>query len=453
MDSTLNNIRTESLYRKLIRIALPISVQGVISATLGLVDNIMVGALGETALAAVGIALQVFFVHYLILFGFTSGCATFVAQFFGADDEPNIRKTVGFAMTAAMAVGLVFFVAVIVFPEQIIRFYSNDKAIIPDAVNYMRIGSITMIFLAITIPFESALKATQQTKIPLVASAIAFSMNTLLNYIFIFGKFGLPEMGVSGAALATVFSRFIEMTIIIMAIRRGNALKGKLTDYFGWSKDFVKRVMRNARVTTVNELLWSLGQTVYVSAYARIGITAYAAYQAATNINSIFYFAAFSIGDAALILIGQYLGEGKLSESYDLAKKLLKISFVVGILAGLLVLSSLPVLKLYSFTPLGLSYGRKLLMIFAGTMVMNLLNSTLVVGVLRAGGDTFYAMVAECSSVWFIGVPIAFIAALWLQVPIYIAVLMMQLSEVFKLCLLIYRFMSKKWIKNVIEGL
>lgn len=451
MEKQLN----KGLYRKMFLIAAPISLQGIISATLGLVDSLMVGALGETQLAAVGIAMQVFFVHYLIIFGFTSGCATFVAQFYGALDRKNIKKTLGFAVTLATFVGGVFFIGATFFAEPIISIYSKDASLIPLAKSYMEIGAITMIFMGFSIPVESALKATQQTKIPLYVSVVAFGTNTVLNYILIFGKLGMPALGVQGAAIATVFSRFLEMLILVFVVFKGNnILKGKITEYFGWSKEFVCRITKNARVTTLNELLWSMGQTLYVAAYAKLGITAYAAFQAATNINNIFYFASFSIGDAALILIGQYLGEKRFDETYDLGKKLMKIGLVIGVVFGsLLAITSLWMINLYSLTELGTDLAYKILLIAALYMPVNLINGTMVVGVLRGGGDTFFAMTAECCCVWLIGVPLAFITAVGLGLPIYLAVFATRTSEIVKMSLLIYRFFSKKWIRNVIEGL
>lgn len=445
----------QNIYKKIFKIALPISVQGVISSTLGLVDNIMVGNLGEASIAAVGIGLQIFFIHYLILFGFTGGCATFIAQFYGANDRVNIRKTMGFAITVAFVVGILLCGAIFLIPETIISFYTKDQRVMPYAIQYMQIGAPTILFLGISIPVESALKAIQKTNIPLYIAAIAFTTNTVMNYMLIFGKFGFPKLGIAGAAIATVISRFIEMSAVLYVIfGRDTILKGRLRDYFGWSREFVSRVWKNARVTTLNELLWSLGVSAYTAAYAKIGITAYAAFQAAASINNIFYFGAFSIGDAALILLGQQLGENNLDKSKDLAKKMLKIALVMGTVSGvLLLICAFQLLDLYSFTPLGHSLAEKLLFVFAANMIFHLINGVFIVGILRAGGDTTYAMVAESASVWLVGVPLAFLGSLVLDLPIYYAVLLTNMSELVKLVFLYRRFLSGKWIKNVIEGL
>ncbi|MGF6376031.1 putative MATE family efflux protein [Clostridiales Family XIII bacterium PM5-7] len=448
-------INNKELYKKLARIAVPISIQGVVSATLGMVDNLMVGALGEAELAAVGIATQLFFIHYLILYGFVSGSATFMAQFFGTQDMKNIRKVTGFAMTVAMCAGAIFFVAGFFFTEMVLSIYSNNPEIIEMATPYIKIGSITFFFLAISVPVEMAFKATQQTRIPLVISAVVFSTNTFLNFVFIFGHFGAPKMGVAGAALATTIARTLEVLIGLYFVRRKkNCFNGPIKDYFGWNKNMVERVVKNAMPTTINELLWSVGQTMFVAAFSRIGTTAYAAYQAAASINSIFSFAAFSVGDAALILVGETLGKGKKEETYQLAKKLLRIGTLLGVAVGiLLILSARPLVNLFNLTDLGKTYAFYILIIYGIKMGLNLFNGINITGTLRGGGDTLFAMMAECSCVWFVAVPMAFFSTMVLGLPIHFAVLVTKLDEVVKCVILTKRFISKKWMNNVIGGL
>ena len=443
------------LYKKLARIAVPISIQGVVSATLNLIDNLMVGFLGEADLAAVGIASQIYFIHYLILYGFTSGTATFMAQFYGAKDYKNIRKVVGFSIVVAFCVAVVFFVSACFFTDNILGIYSNDPRIIEMARPYVKIGTACFFFLAFSVPLEMAFKATQQTRVPLIVSTVVFSTNTCLNYIFIFGKFGAPAMGVAGAALATAIARFLEVLIsLIFAHRKSNCFHGSYRDFFGWKKEMVLRIVKNSMPTTLNELLWSVGQSMYVAAFSRIGTTAYAAYQAAASINSIFSFAAFSVGDAALILVGEKLGEGEREQTYILGKKLLKIGTVLGILVGLLlVLAAKPLVGFFSLTALGKTYAFRILVIYGLCMGLNLYNGINITGTLRGGGDTRFAMMAECSCVWLVAVPLAFLASQVLHVPIFIAVLMIKSEEVVKCIILTKRFISKKWVNNVITGL
>ncbi|MBR4020283.1 MAG: hypothetical protein IKI99_03140, partial [Firmicutes bacterium] len=258
-----------------------------------------------------------------------------------------------------------------------------------------------------------------------------------------------------GAATATTIARFLE--ILIMAVfmfRRSNCFRGPVRDFFGWNRDMMIRIIKNATPTTMNEFFWSLGQSMYVAAFARIGTTAYAAYQAAAAINSIFSYAAFSIGDAALILVGEKLGEGKKDETYVLAKRLLKIGTIFGIIVGvLLIATAMPLVDLFNLTELGKVYCFRILLVYGLCMGPSLYNGINITGTLRGGGDTRYAMLTEVSCTWLIAVPLAFLASLVLHMPIYLAVLVVRLEDVAKGILLTKRFLSKKWMNNVITGL
>ncbi|MCQ2551566.1 MAG: MATE family efflux transporter [Clostridia bacterium] len=449
--TNLNAEKDKLIYRKLVSVATPIALQGVVSATLGFVDNLMVGALGEAELAAVGIATQIFFVHYLVMVGFASGTATFFAQFFGTKDFTNIRRCLGFLVSVTMAVSVIFFIPTCFFPEKVAGIFTDKGHIIELASSYIKIGSYTLFMLAFSVPIEFVLKATQQTKIPMVVSTVVFSTNTFLNWCLIFGNLGLPKLGVAGAATATLIARFAEIFINLLVIKR-NVLKGPLKEFLSYDKDLAKRIMKNAIPTVANETLWSLGQTMYVVAFARIGVTSYAAYQAAAAVQSIFTFIGFSVGDAALILIGEKLGQGDKEEAYYLSKKIVKAGIIVGLALGLLmVVTAHPLMSLFNISVLGKSFGTKILIVYGVTTWMSLYTGIHTTGTLRGGGDTKFAAINEILCVWLIAVPLAFIGSLVLHLPIYWVVLMVRFEDVVKGIVLTKRFLSKKWMNNMIE--
>lgn len=441
-----------SLGRKLVKVALPIALQSLIGSSLALVDNLMVGSLGEAELNAVGVGGQIFFIHWMVLFGFTSGCSTFMAQFYGVKDISNIQKTAGVAMTVTSCVSLLFFAAGMLCPQLILRIFTRFPEIIELGAGYVRYASLSFLALAVTIPLTSALRATQQTHLPLIISATAFATNTLLNYLLIFGKFGFPRMGIEGAAAATMTARLLEMSLLVYVVFfRNNLIKGKLGDFFRFNRELAGRVIRNAVPTTLNETLWGIGTALYVAAFARIGITEGAAVQACNTINNLFIMAGFSIGDATLILVGQRLGEGRTDEAYHLAKRLVKIAVLIGLIAGGgLILSGNFLLGMFEFTPRGQKYAFLILVVYGCTMWLSLYTATNITGVLRCGGDTKFAMLAEVLTVWCIGVPMAFFTALVLHWPIYFAVLAVKAEELVKAIVLTWRFLSRKWAKNVI---
>lgn len=457
MTSTqnLNTINNKDLLRMMGKVALPIAAQSLIASSLSLIDNLMVGSLGELELNAVGVSVQYFFVNWMLLFGFTSGTATFISQFYGVGDMKNIKRTTGLGLTVAGFIGLTFFSIGMLFPEYVLRIFTKFPEVIELGSVYIRTGSPCFLFLAVTQPFTVALRATQQTRLPLYASITALAANTFLNYVLIFGKFGAPALGVQGAALATSIARFIEMSIILYIVfGRKNKVAGKVSEYFSYGKELAGRIIRNALPTTIQETMWGFGTSLYVAAFARIGITAGAAIQACNTINNMFCLAAFSVGDAVLILVGQKLGEGKHELAYEMSKKMTVIGLLLGVTAGIgLILAGEPLLSMFEFTEEGAEIAAKIILIYGLTLWLNLYNGIHVSGTLRCGGDTRFAMIAETCTVWLIGVPTAFITSLCFGWPVYFAVLAVKIEELVKGIILTKRYFSKKWLNNVIKDI
>ena len=445
----------KALNRKLVKIATPIAIQGIVSATLSMVDNIMVGFLGETELAAVGVGSQLFMVHYLVLFGILSGSATFMAQFYGTKDMANIRKVIGFDFTLLAVLGTVCFVLVNCFTNGILSVYTEDPAVKALAAQYVRINSLSFLLLAISSPLEMAFKATQQVRIPMLISNVIFFTNIAINYVLIFGKLGFPKMGVAGAAIGTISSRIIEVLMnSYFAFRENNEFCGKVRSYFGWDRELVKRIIKNATPTTINEFFWSFGQTMYVAAFSRISTTAYAAYQAANSIFNIFNFAAFSIGDATLILVGEKLGEGDMEYTWKLSKHLIKACLLSGFAIGTItVLLSEPLSGIFKLSEAGRMYTRYILIILGLTMATDLYNGLQIAGILRAGGDTKFAMISESMCIWLIAVPLAFTASLVWHLPVHLALLVTRTEMFIRAAILTKRYLSKKWMNTVITDL
>ena len=455
METITTEFNKRELNKKLFRVAVPIAVQGVVAATLSMVDNLMVGFLGETELAAVGIGAQIFMLHYMVLFGLMSGSTTFMAQFYGTRDMKNIRKVAGFTFTLLSGLGIVFFLLTNCFTRGILSLYTGDPDVIDLASQYVRINSFSFLFLAFSAPMEMAFRSTQQVRIPMLVSTVVFSSNTIINYILIFGKFGAPRLGVAGAAIGTVSARALEVCInAYFGFRKSNMFRGSIRSYFGWNPELIKRIIKNATPTTINEFLWGLGQSVYVAAFNRIGTTAYAAYQAANSIFNIFNFASFSVGDAALILIGEKLGQGDKDYTWKLSKHIIKVTILMGLAVGTATLFiARPLSGVFKLTELGRTYTFYILLVFGLTMVAELYSGTQVTGILRGGGDTRFAMFAECGCIWFVAVPMALLSALVWHLPIHIAVLLTRMEAVVKSIILTRRWLSKKWMNTVIEDL
>lgn len=448
-------IDSDAFYKKLTRLALPIALQSFISASLNLVDNLMVGSLGETELAAVGIGVQLFFIFWMVIFGFTSGCNTFTAQFWGNKNLVNIRKVIGFSLTVSFAAGVFFFIIAVFFAEYFVMLFTDDPAALELAVDYIHIGSPVFLMLGISVSFQTALRATQQPRIPLYISMVAFTTNTVLNYIFIFGKMGVPAMGVQGAALATVIARAIEMSLVLWVVfGRKNIISGHIKEFFKWNKLLAVRIFKNALPTTINEVSWGLGMAACNMAYAQAGITAYAAVRASLTIFDLFILFAFSLGDAALILLGEHLGRGERDYAIGASKKLIKVVLIIGIASGtLLIFIGKPLLGFFDFSPEGFEFAYSILLVYGLTMWVDLYSGVHIIGVLRGGGDTRFAMVTEVGTIWLIAVPLAFAGTLLWDLPIYLVILLVRSETVIKSIILTFRWTSCKWANTMIKGI
>ena len=448
-------ISNKEFFKKITFIALPIAIQSVIASSLSLVDNLMVGRLGEAELAAVGIATQIYFVHWMLVFGFTSGVSTYMAQFLGAKDERGMKKTIGIALAVCFSVSVIFFLVAEFFSAYVMRIFTSDELLIRMGADYIKIAAPSLLTVSITVPFQTALRVTKQTHIPLFISIAVFSTNTFLNYCLIFGNFGMPKLGVSGASLATMIARTLEiLTVLTVVFVFKNRVAAGLGVYFSWSRELFLRVIRNAVPTMLNETLWGLGNAMYVAAYARLGVTAYAAVQVGTVINSLFSMAGFSLGDAALILVGEKLGEGDTKYALELGKKILKTAIVTGIIFGIgLIAVSQKLVPLFDFTEKGREYAIIIIAIDAIFLALVLYNGICVVGLLRAGGDTLFAMLIETGSIWLYAVPMAFATALLFHLPVYLVMFCVKTEEILKCAILTKRVISQKWVKNVVSDI
>lgn len=451
----INYKDNKALYSTLINIAVPIALQGLITSSLNLIDNIMIGQLGEAEFSAVGMANQLFFVFSALLFGFSSGAGAFIAQFWGVKDLLNIRKVLGFSLVFTVLSSLLFFFGSFFFPNKVIQLFTNDPIVVEYGKEYLTIVSFTFILMAITIPHAAVLKITEQTKLPMKISAYAFVVNSVLNYILIFGKLGFDPMGVKGAAIGTLISRLFEMALMLYFIYiKGNIVRGKITDLFSFSSSFAKRIIKTALPVVVNEAMWGLGMAAYSVIYGHMGTTEYAALQVSNTVHFMFIMAIFSIGDAALVMIGKELGKQNETSAYTIACKLLQIGVVLGIFSGIVLAFLSPIIvKIFNFTSEGRQFATVILIIYGCSMWLKLFNGINIIGVFRGGGDTRFAMYTESLTVWLIGVPLVFFSALILKLPLYIVVVTANFEEIIKGIICYKRLKSKKWINNIIHDM
>lgn len=451
----LINLKKDRIFFKnLLILAIPIILQNLIGASLNLLDNLMIGSLGENAIASTGIANQYYMLYYNTTNGIVMGAGIFMAQYWGKKDVKSIYKFMGISLLFSLITAILFVLGGVFFSENIMGIFTKEMIVSDLGKNYLAAVAPSYIFTSISLSYAMALRSAGYTKIPMYASLIGLIFNGVLNYIFIFGKFGIPALGVTGAALGTTVARFMEMSFIIhtIYIRDKNIIAGKINEMFVFSKDLVNKFIKTATPVVFNDVMWIAGITVYFIAYSKLGTNATATMQISNTINNAFNIFAIGIAIASSIVIGNKIGAGKEKEAKEVAIKINIFGVFLGIIIGAIFFIASPFIPLmFKITPETKANVITVLKIMSILVPVRFFGIVQIIGVLRGGGDVVYAILVELIAVWGIGVPLSFIGAVYLDYPITIVYALTCLEEPFKMLSTIPRLLSGKWIRNLVK--
>lgn len=439
--------------RKIIAITIPIALQNFLNTTLNFIDTLMIGTLGETTIAAVGLANKVFFVFSLLLFGICSGSGVLTAQYWGKRETENIRKVLGISLALAILSSLLFTLPGILIPNHVMGILTNSNEAIRIGAVYLAIVAISYPFTAVTNAYVTLLRGVNQVFIPVVISTIAILTNVVLNYILIFGKFGFPELGVAGAAIATLIARIVETSslLIIIYAKKGPAA-AKIREMLDFNRNFMGKFFHTVSPVILNEFMWGLGVTMYALVYGRMGDASMAAVTVSQTVEQIMQVIFISISGATAVILGNELGANQLEDADNHAKNFIFIQISLSIVVGLLFFFVRdPIISLFSVSNEVAGYIRLCFLVYILYMPFKMFNTMNVVGILRSGGDTRAALFIDVSGVWIMGIPMAVLGGLVLHLPIYIVYAMVFVEEVYKFILGIIRYRKKKWLRNIIS--
>lgn len=451
-DNTLSKELNEHFYIKLFAIALPMALQNIVTSSLNLIDTFMISALSTSAIAGVYAANKLFFLLFLFLFGISSGSAILTAQYWGVKDVKNIRRVLGVCLILGLSGAVLFTLGAVFTPRGIMRIFTTDLGAISEGANYLRIVGLSYIPSAITFSYVFVLRSTGNVKLPMKISILAILANTFMNWVLIYGNLGFPALGVQGAAIATALSRGLEFGLLLGIIYyRKEVPAAKLSELFDLSGKFVKKYLVTVMPVIANEVIWALGVTIYDLVYGRMGDTVMAAMGITKTIEQFGFFMVYSVGNGAAVILGNQMGTGDMTQVFNYGKKLLRIMVFIGLAMTLVFFAlSSPIAHLFKVDDQVRDTIIICVRVLALATTFKALNMLIIVGILRSGGDTTYAMYLDGGAVWLVAVPLVAIGGLILKLDIQYVYLLAMSEEVVKAVLGLKRTYSKKWINNLI---
>lgn len=448
-----NFLGDREFFKTFLKLAIPATIQYFISASLNLVDNIMVGQLGEIELAAVGLANQVYFLLILFILGVSSGASIFSAQFWGTKNITNIRRVLGLSLLISLTTACLFFIVSFAFSRPILGLFSRDPRVIELGGKYLAIVSFTYMMTAATSCYAAVLRSTGEVKFPTMVNATAFGLNTLLNYILIFGVLGFPQLGVTGAAIATVIARLAELLLLLgISYKNNNIIAANWSELTDISAELTKRFLSVTVTVVIKDLIWAFGTTLYMVIYARMGTPVVAAINIVTTIQRLANVLFSGIASACLVMVGNQIGRNQLTQAFLDAKRFLTITILVGvIIGGLTLMGRNLLLAPYNISDQVFQMSQSILLVLACFTPIFVFNMVAVVGVLRSGGDNYFCLIMDLTAIYFIGMPLAYLGLTVWNLSVTGVYTLIALPELFKFFRCLKRFITKRWLNNLVN--
>ena len=438
-------------YKKVLVLVLPMALQNLINVGVTAADVVMLGKVGEDVLSGSSLAGQVQWVMSLVFFGLASGASVLIAQYWGKKDIETIEKIIGITLRCSLITGVIFTAASWVFPVQIIRLFTNEPAVISEAVKYLRIVSCSYIIISFTMMYLNVIKSVEKVVVSTVVYSISLVFNIVLNYTLIFGKFGMPAMGIEGAAIATLLARILELGItVVYAWKMNTAVKFRIKHLFVKDRLLWNDFVKYATPVILNELLWGAGYSANTAIMGHMGSSAVAANSVAHTIRQLSMVVSFGVGNATAIMMGKAIGEGREDIAKDYGRRFVNLSLMTGIAGTVLILVIRPfVVHVMGFEAetSGLIYFFLLVMAFY--VIGQSYNSTCIVGVFRSGGDTKFGLYVDIGCLWGGSILLGALAAFVFHAPIHVVYLLIMSDEFIKVPLSYWRYRKKKWLNNV----
>ena len=435
----------------IIRLTLPIVLQNLLSAAVNSADVIMLNYVGQAHISAVSLATQYASVLFMVLYGLGTGVTMLSAQYYGKGDMRAVDAVEGIALRFSVGVSLLFALAAMTVPESMMRIFTPDPELITIGGQYLRNVSAAYLCWGLTEVYLATLRSIGRVGISTALNTSAFTLNILLNALFIFGPFEPPLRGAAGVALATSISRLAELALALIVSARSRNVKLKLSLMFIRSRVLFRDFLRMAMPATLNDVSWGLAFSMYSVIIGQfLGTDMVAANSFTSLVRTFGTVLCFSVASGGGILLGQMLGDGRMEEAEKGASALMKLTVLSGVVGGLIVLAAMPfALRFANLTDQGKHYLRVMLLINTYYVMGQAVNTTLIAGVFRAGGDSRFGMICDSIDMWCYAVPLGFLAAAVLKLPPLWVYFLLCTDEFVKWPWVIGHYRSRKWLRNI----
>ena len=440
-------------YRKLWGLVFPIAIQNLMTALVSASDAFMLGFVSQTSLSAVSLATQIQFVHNLFMLALTIGATTLAAQYWGKGDTDSVEEILAIVLKISMAVSVVFFIAAMFFSGFLMRIFTNDIRLIQAGIPYLRIVSVSYLFIGFSQIYLCIMKNSGRTAKSTIYGSVAVVINIGFNVIFIFGLAGFPAMGIAGAALATTVSRALELLLTIYENMHRSLVCVRLKYIRNSSKKLKKDFWHYTTPVLGNELVWGCGFTMFSVIMGHLGSDAVAANSVANILKNIIACVCNGIGIGAGIIVGNELGKGEMERATEYGNRLFKLAVFAGAVSGLILLAVSPVLRIFtgSLSAQAHSYLKNMMYICTYYMIGKSVNATVIAGVFCAGGDTKFGLKCDAVTMWVILIPIGMITAFVLKLPIMVVYFIISMDEIIKLPAVYRHYKKYNWVRNLTE--
>ena len=446
------NKKNDEFYSQIWKLVLPILIQNLLSAAVNSADVIMLNYVGQSSISAVSLASQYASILFSVYYGLGTGATMLCAQYYGKGDMRAIKVVEGIALRFSLVMSVGVAACAILIPEGMMKIFTDDAELITLGASYLRILIISYLCWGIIEIYFSVLRSVERVAICTVLNTIAFTLNILLNAVFIFGLFGAPKLGVVGVAIATSASRLVELAGCIIVSLRSKDVKLKLSYMFIKNKVLFKDFVHLSLPALGNDIVWGVAFSMYSVIIGHMGSDAVAANSFVVVVRNLGTILCFGVASAGGILLGKIIGENKLEEAREGARKLMKLTVISGVVGGIIVLICTPFVLHFassSLTETAMHYLKIMLLINTYYIMGAAVNTTLIAGVFRAGGDSRFGFICDTIDMWCYAVPLGFIAAFVLELPVLWVYFLLCTDEFVKWPWVLKHYKSGKWLNNI----